>query len=183
MAKKPLPSIDEIRQLLDYDPETGRLTWKPRDPIFFLYMGARKAERYHRWWNARYAGTEAGAFDRLGYITVKINDKSYLGHRLIWALVYGEWPETIDHINGQTGDNRLCNLRDVSREINQRNQKRHSSNTSGRTGVRWSDQHGAWTATIKMNDVSYTIGVFDDFDAAVSARKAVERQNGFTGRQ
>ena len=52
-----------------------------------------------------------------------IYDKPYRAHRVIWALVHGEWPEgQIDHINGVRDDNRLENLRVVT---NQDNQKKH----------------------------------------------------------
>lgn len=183
MAAQPLPSIAEIRQLLRYDPETGLLWWLPRPEALFKYPGAKRPSQSCKRWNARYAGTKAGANDHNGYVLVKIHDRSYPAHRLIWAMVHGKWPETIDHINGIPSDNRLTNLRDVSREINQRNQRRHKSNKSGRTGIFWSEQYGAWLASIKMRNVSHVIGVFDDFDKAVAARKLIEQKNGFTGRQ
>ena len=182
MAKQPLPSIEQIRQLLDYDPGTGELRWKARPLHFFNGPVVDLRQAAWRRWNNRYAETLAGARTADGYLTIKINDISYPGHRLIWVIVHGEWPDCIDHINGNPGDNRLENLRSVSRLLNQRNQKRHSTNTSGRTGVSWSRFSNKWVAAIWGNQPKY-LGSFDDFDEAVAAREAEERLRGFTGRQ
>lgn len=169
MAKRPLPTPELLRQLLSYDPKTGHLTWKPR-------LGFNR-------WNARYAGTIAGATDRYGYLSIKIHDKSYLAHRIIWAMRYGCWVECVDHINGEPGDNRLRNLRAVTRKINQRNQKRHSCNTSGRTGVSWNRHRNVWVAQIGVDGRSVYLGSFDQFDDAVKARIKAEKRHCFTGRQ
>ena len=42
-------------------------------------------------------------------------------HHLVWALVYGSWPKQIDHVNGDPRDNRIENLREVSRSENDMN--------------------------------------------------------------
>lgn len=86
-----------------YDPNTGHLYWKK----------GKDGRQLHK---------PAGHADRTGYRRVMINYKMYLAHRLIWLLHYGEWPKQhIDHIDGNPGNNRLENLRDVSRSVNLRN--------------------------------------------------------------
>lgn len=168
--KRERPSPELLRQLLEYDPKSGVLTWRARQGKF--------SSR----WNARFAGTVAGTAHPDGYIHVKVHNRSVLAHRIIWAMVYDCWPECIDHKNGRPSDNRLKNLRAVSRKINQRNQRRHSSNTSGRTGVHWNRTRSLWVAQIKMAGRSIYLGGFEDKEAAVRARVRAEKKYGFTGR-
>lgn len=182
MACKPLPTPQELRQLFSYNPDTGILIWKERP----AYSAAGSTAQYHetgrKIWNTKYAGKEAGFLEGSGYRAVKVFDKMILAHRVMWALKYGYWPECIDHINGDPLDNRLCNLRDVSRAINQRNQKTHRSNTSGRTGVSWNKIRKVWVASIKINNRSLYLGSFDDFGSACKARRRAEVKFEFTGR-
>lgn len=171
MAKRPLPTVAQLRQLLSYDPDTGVLTWR------------RRQGPYWRRWNKMYAGKTAGGPTPDGYIFLKIFGVSYAAHRVIWKMATGRWPKCVDHWNGVRHDNRIGNLRSGSRVMNQRNQGLHRTNTSGRTGVSWNRNYQCWTAQIKMHDVSYNLGRFENFQDAVSARREVEQQHGFTGRQ
>jgi HNH endonuclease len=170
MAKRPLPSAERLRNLLDYDPETGVLKWKVRTDVS------------HRW-NTRYAGTIAGTVDGDGYLQIKIDDKSMMAHRLAWVIYYGEWPNIVDHIDGSRNNNRISNLRSVTRKLNQRNQKRHKSNTSGRTGVTWNRIRQVWVAHIGHGKKCLYLGSYVEFPEAVKAREAAEQKLGFTGRQ
>lgn len=170
MAKKPLPTQATLRQLLDYNPKTGLLTWR---------------ERTGKWssrWNKRYAGEIAGCKKSDGYICIKIYDHNLLAHRVIWAWAHNAWPECIDHRDGNPSNNRLRNLRAVSPSINSRNQKKHSSNTSGRTGVSWYAPTQKWLASVKIAGKSIHLGHFSDFNEAVEARRIAENKMGFTGR-
>lgn len=183
MAKRRLPTPEQLRQLLNYDPETGNLTWRERPLSMFKAPTRARQSRACKMWNGNFAGKPAGATDGNGYLQIKLFDRSTPAHRIAWAITYGEWPEIIDHINGDPSDNRIANLRSGSREMNQRNQRRHKSNTSGRTGVSWNAKRRLWTAQIKMNDISFNLGAFDKFEDAVAERERVERKFGFTGRQ
>lgn len=71
------------------------------------------------------AGEEVTSLDSHGYIRVSICGKRYLGHRVAWLIVNGEWPDCdVDHINGDRTDNRIENLRKLSRSDNLINQKK-----------------------------------------------------------
>ena len=59
MANKPIPSPEALRQLLSYDPKTGKLFWKERGPEWFRDTEGRTAQHACKNWNARYAGEEA----------------------------------------------------------------------------------------------------------------------------
>lgn len=109
-----------IKCAADYDRETGVLYWRIRNhnPIRRNYV----------------AGSSKGTRD--GYRQVSIKGKHYQEHRIIMMLCFGHIPENaeIDRINHVRNDNRLCNLRFVTRSENRRNQSVNSKNTSGVTG-------------------------------------------------
>ena len=181
MAKKPLPSPEVLRQLLRYEPETGKLFWRERGAEFFNDSGKITAETRSLQWNSRYAGTEAFKIKKENeYLRGQVFKVDMYAHRVIWALTYNEWPDgDIDHINGNRTDNRINNLRDVSRSENLKNQKRGSRNTSGAIGVSWCRMRGLWRARLFVDGREIEVGVFADFDAAVAARQLANKQYGF----
>lgn len=99
--------------------------------------------------------------DMHGYLVAFFNGKIYKVHRLIWAIVHGEFPKgQIDHINGNRSDNRLCNLRVVTQQQNAHNKQRDKRNKSGFTGVCWNKKASKWQAAISVNSKTIYIGVF-----------------------
>lgn len=72
------------------------------------------------------------------YVSVRIFNKLYLAHRLIWFICNNEDPGdmSIDHINGNGADNRICNLRIASHKQNMANIKKTKKSYSGYIGVR-----------------------------------------------
>ena len=175
---KDLPSPELLRKLLRYEPETGKLFWLPRPAKMF------SDQRSFNAWNARYADKEAlTALDGQGYNTGSIYGKKYNAHRVIWAMAHNAWPVgDIDHINGMRTDNRLINLRNVSRSMNRRNAKMQSNNTSGHNGVSWYAGTGKWRADIRIDRVQKYLGSFPNIADAIAARKAAEADHGFTER-
>jgi len=129
------------------------------------------------------AGENAGSKFRSKknvYLTVYFNGRNYLVHRLIWLITYGEWPKgEIDHIDGNGLNNNLENLRDVSGAENNRNQRLYNTNTSGRCGVCWFNRDSKWRAKIQVDRKTIHLGLFDEFDDAVAARKDAERKYGY----
>ena len=140
-----------------------------------------KTNRDYRAWNARYAGSLAGYIDKArGYRLVHLGDKYYKAHRLIWLLVYGEWPDNqIDHIDGDGANNRLDNLRQATNAENARNAKRNRKNTSGTTGVDWYKKAAKWRARVRFDGEEIVLGYFADKAEAIQARRDAEWQLGF----
>lgn len=180
MATKPLPSQEVLRQLLDYDPETGVLRWKERGLDLFKDSGWGR-EYSCRAWNARYAGEEAfTTVNSNGYRHGTIHGRFFSAHRVIWAHVNGHWPMgEIDHINGDRSDNRLANLRSVGPCQNRQNMRRSTRNTTGVVGVGIHKASGKWHARITASRRPISLGYFDTFEEAVRARKEGEAKYGF----
>jgi len=153
-----------VRDLLDYNPETGVFRWKFRDRKWFESVN----DRFWKIWNNRFAGKLAGSFDKKGYWVVVIFHKHYKAHRLAWLYVYGEWPQNhIDHINHQTDDNRLENLREVTRFQNQWNGSIQTGTSSQYKGVCWYKNYNKWKAQINVNGKKKHLGYFiNPIDAA-----------------
>ena len=137
-----------LKEILDYDLNTGIFVWKVSLNRKIII------------------GSIAGCLDRFGYILIGINKKSYRAHRLAWLYVYGIWPiNEIDHINGNTGDNKITNLRDVTCNINKQNRQfAQRNNKLGVLGV--SPQGKLFRARITINRKYKHLGSFDTVESA-----------------
>mgnify|MGYP001222984437 CR=1 FL=1 len=183
MAELQLPSPEALRQLLRYEPETGKLFWRERGPETFMEgEGRYTAVRMAKIWNSKLARREAiSCIDKgLGYRKGSLNGRKVYAHRVIWALHTGHWPlEDIDHINGDRADNRWGNLRAVPHSVNARNTRIRCTNTSGMMGVARYGRHGRWRALIMVDGRTKHIGCFDTYEQACAARKDAEARLGF----
>lgn len=160
-----LHTPEYIRERLRYDPETGKLYWRE-------HPSKRPA------WNRHFGGKEAFTSHAGGHVRGWINEKCYLAHRVIWAIVHGEWPNgEIDHIDHVRGNNRIDNLRVVAPGENARNNTLRRDNTSGISGVFCRD--GKWQASIRVRGRKQHLGTFTDLGKAIAARKAAEREHDF----
>lgn len=164
---------DILKQILDYDPKTGKFTWKKRDASFF------KTEHEFKRWNTRYCGREAGVISSDGYVESRIGGKNVSYHRLAWLYVYGELPDVIDHINGNRSDNRISNLRSVSKDENSKNRGIGRNNTSGFIGVSLTKDRKKWCAYIGTGMGREVLGYFDEIEVAIEARKIASKIRGF----
>lgn len=123
-------------------------------------------------------GDTAGCERKDGYIVINIKGKLYRGHILAWIYVYGEVPMLhIDHINHNRSDNRIENLRLVTRSDNQKNRSLSKNNKSGVNGVGF--YKNRWHARIKVDKKQIHLGTFTEFHEAVNARKNAEVLYGF----
>lgn len=140
-------TLEEVRELFDYDPLTGVFRWK-----------TPPTKRVS-------PGDIAGTAHNAGYWALSIRGKPVLAHRVAWFYVHGEWPSgDIDHINRDTIDNRLENLRVVSRSENNMNRKRSAS--SGFKGVCLHKASGLWTANTKVKGVPVHLGYYKTAEEA-----------------
>lgn len=163
-----------VKDLLFYLPMKGIFIWRERPIIYCDSKGSQSA------WNKKFAGKLAGDLGAR-YWRIRVFGRAYQAHRLAWIYVYGAWPKNeIDHINRINLDNRIENLRDVTRKENLDNrapycQRRlNSSNKSGCTGVSWDKRLRKWRATITTNKETKELGRFKDLEIAIKARKEAE---------
>ncbi len=167
---KRLPSQIHLSEMLDYNPSTGRLTWRVRPRHHFEKVGTWKA------WNTRYAGKPALAgTDTEGYRSGCLGSVGRVkAHRIIWKLIHGEEPEAIDHINHIRTDNRLRNLRAVSAGENCRNILCNRPHPLGLYRRR-----NGWSVRIWGDGKLKHVGDYNCFVKAVSARRKAEAEMGF----
>jgi hypothetical protein len=153
-----LITLERLRALLSYDPDTGLFQWI-----------APTSNRVCK-------GAIAGVKDKsTGYVRIRLDDTLYHAHRLAWLYMTGEWPtDQIDHISRVKTDNRWSNLRQATQAENKRNLPVMRSNTSGVPGVTWFKRDQCWRAQIHYQGRGIALGYFSNFDDAVAARKAAE---------
>lgn len=171
-----------LRQLLRYDPDTGKLYWKERGPEWFK-PGTTSAETRCAVWNARYAGQEAlASVNTFGHLRGAVLDVPVMAHRAAWAIHYGEWPkDLIDHIDGNPAHNRIANMREVDQAQNKANsgKRPNRSPTSRFIGVQKIKATGRWGAAVVHNRQTHWCGTFPtEHDAAVARDRMAVRVKG-----
>jgi hypothetical protein len=148
-------SHDELKRLLSYDPEAGIFKWLVR-------RGP-----------AAPAGSRAGKPHHTGYRHITVARVVVAEHRLAWFYAHGKWPECeIDHVNRIKDDNRLANLREATRSLNQANSGQRSDNKAGHRGVSWHNGNGRWIASIGYQGKKIHIGSYKTPEAAAAAYAA-----------
>lgn len=172
---KRLVTPEQLRELLDYSPDDGRLFWRWR-PI-----GLFPNERAQKVWNTRYAGAEAFTKeDDLGYRRGCIFGADHFAHRVAWAWMTGEWPTTkLDHIDRAPSNNRFQNLRAVSDKQSALNRAGRSGTASRFKGVHWFKPSRKWAARLRSDGRLVFCKYFDsEEDAARAYDAAARRING-----
>lgn len=162
-------NAEYLRNVLDYDPETGNWLWKWR----------HDAERK---WNLRWANKPAGSKSVIGYWAITINKKAYYGHRLAWLWMTGSWPtDLIDHKNETRDDNRWSNLRAATKSENMNNRGATKINTVGLKGVGWNARLNKYKAQIRVDGRNKHLGMFDTKELAhlAYAKAALEHHGEF----
>lgn len=142
-------TAEEARQFFSYNPETGDLHWR------ISRSGVRKDR-------------PAGHTRHDGYAVVSVSGKTYLAHRVVWAVATGHWPDAhIDHVNGMRNDNRWANLRLATKAENGMNRGAPLNNTSGFKGV--SRNKKRWSASIHLGGHKQHLGTYDTPEEAHAA--------------
>lgn len=174
LTSEEIVSPQDLAYLFYADFENGVIYWKQRSIDSFATKRAASI------WNKRFAGKPAlTANHKSGYKHGLIYKKAYLTHRVIYAMKHGYWPEYIDHINGNRMDNRIENLRSVTKSENSCNSSIPTNNTSGHIGVSWNARDQRWSAYITFNRKRKALGNFVNIEDAIICRKENENLLGF----
>lgn len=156
--KETLLTAEMVREILNYDPETGVFTWRKS-------IGGRSSP-----------SAIAGRICQDGWRDIGINGPKYAAHRLAWIYMTGEWPSLyIDHINGDRLDNRFSNLRVVDNTVNIQNQRKaNKRNSVGLLGV--TTYKGRFIAQIGVNKKQIRLGCFSTPEEAHAAYLDAKRR-------
>ena len=154
----------QLKEILDYDPDTGIFRWK-------IQMAKHTP-----------AGKIAGGkcYDTKSKnptrVSIQISKKPYCAHRLAWLYAFGKFPENfIDHIDGNPFNNKINNLRECTDAQNAQNKRKPPSNSStGFLGV-CSRKYG-FHAHIQKNGKHIFIGSFKTPEEAHQAYLAKKRE-------
>jgi hypothetical protein len=158
MTAPRLLTAERLREMLSCDPLTGHMHWR---------ISISKRAR----------GQAAGCESR-GRWLIRIDGNNYFRSRLVWLHVHGVWPDAeIDHIDGDRLNDRLENLRDVSRTVNQQNIYRpsKSNKSAGARGVS-QERPGKFFARIRHNGVSKRLGTYATPEEASAAYLRAKRE-------
>ena len=154
MKHKPLPSLERINKLLDYNKETGVFTWKvSRGPIP--------------------AGTIAGQ-RWVDYIRIKIDNKSYQAHRLAWLIITGEDPleQIVHHKDANKQNNKADNLALTTPSENACTTLRGEPKCYQRTG----NKRQYFQACYTINGRTITLGTFKTAEEASKVGREARRK-------
>ena len=155
----------EVRDMFDYR-EDGNLIRR------YATMGNGNYE-------GRVIGTRPTGTRANRYSTTKVNGQHWCVHKLIYLYHHGIVPKQLDHINMNSSDNRIENLRIASSSQNMCNRKLFTSNTSGHKGVSWHKAQSRWFVYVDTDKTRKNIGYFDDLELAELV--AIEARNLYHG--
>lgn len=140
---------------LDYDPITGIFKWK-------LTVSTNGV-----------IGDKIETTNKCPYLKIQIQGEHYLAHRLAFLMCKGYLPEFIDHIDGDTKNNRIENLRGCTKSQNGMNRPKQINNKTGFKGVSWQKSAKKYTAQITVKGKKKYLGSFScKYDAAKAYNKA-----------
>lgn len=169
---KKLPSHEELLKMFEYDEISGDLFKRP-----FVDAIGRSQTRHSKEPIRNILINHGG---KRYYRTKITGDRSeFLVHRIIFKMVYGSDPESIDHIDGNGLNNSILNLRECSHVENHQNRRLSENNTSGHIGVSRSRDKKRWRARIRVNGKDVALGEFKDINDAIAVRKGAEITYGY----
>jgi len=153
---------ERLKELLDYNPETGEFKWRKRGRGITV-------------------GRIAGGSGAKGYMKICVDGKSYPLQHLAILYTEGYLPENpVGFINRVRTDQSRTNLREAPQRCHQRNSRMNKNNTSGVKGVFWDKWHGKWKAHVRVDGENKNLGWYYDLLEAAYARYAAEQFLGFT---
>ena len=151
-----------LKKLFLYGPETGH--------FIRLISTSSRARK----------GNIAGYLSSDGYWMITVNGMPQHAHRLAWVYTFGRTPvNEIDHINHNRTDNRIENLREATRTMNERNRTMSKNNTSGHNGIYRPAGRKKWEVQLWINGKKFRGGYFYNIDEAIKARDKLYKKHSF----
>lgn len=152
--------LECLKSQLHYDSNSGIFYWK----------NIKLRSKYK-------IGEVAGSINKNnGYIQIRINQKTYLAHRLAFAFTYGYFPKEVDHKNHIRTDNMISNLRESNRAENSRNLKNYNKNSEFAISIQ---KNGNFRVRPKFNGLNYHLGIFNNIEDAIKIRNKFYQEKGF----
>jgi len=140
----------EVQEMFHYQYETGELI--------------RRDQRGNQ-----FKGTEVGCNDTFGYKRIRIKGNLFKVHQIVWLYVYGIMPSMeIDHINGDRSDNRVCNLRLATRDVQVQNRNPGIGESYGLRNIRLRES-GTYEVEYRMFRKRHKVGNFTTLEDAQKA--------------
>jgi hypothetical protein len=162
MKPKELPSKSYLHKVFYY--KNGNLFWKIKK---------------HR--SRLNPGDLAGRILHTNRYQIGMNGKQYMRSRIVAKMFFPDFSENllVDHINGNTLDDRIENLRMVTQSQNSRNTKKSTRNSSGHVGIYWREATKRWRVCIGVDGKPKEIGTFTELTEAIKCRKEAEKKLGY----
>jgi hypothetical protein len=113
------------------------------------------------------------------YVRVKIGKERHLIHRVIYLMHYGYMPKIVDHIDNNKSNNKIENLREVTKSQNCLNKKIRKDNLLNIKNVYFYKPNKKYAVKISINGKPQHIGYFEDLELAELV--AIESRNKFHG--
>lgn len=160
MAATDSVSVERIRALFDYSPETGEFTRKVKTG------------------RSTVVGEIVGSPAKNGYLRITVDEVRLYAHRAAFAVMNDSFPVgDVDHIDGDRQNNAWSNLREATRAQNMQNERKaRAGNKSGLAGAHWHAKSGKWTAAVKTDGAKKHLGIFDTAEQAHLAYVSAKRE-------
>lgn len=153
-----LPEVGELHRLLEY-----------RDGVLVSRVKRHLVE----------VGDILGSISPRGYLIIKLDNKDYKAHRIVYKLHHGTVPDIVDHIDGNPLNNKIENLRSASSSQSLYNRRRPINNKSGVKGVCWNKRNKKWFAQCYVEGKQHHLGSFDSLEEASKCLRSFrETQHG-----
>ena len=152
--------LENLKIQLHYNEDNGLFYWKSAKP------------------RSKYSiGDIAGCINKNnGYVQIRINQKTYLAHRLAFAFKNGYFPKEVDHKNHNRADNRISNLRPSTRAENSRNLKNYRKDREFAISIQ---SNGKFRVRPRFNGKNYHLGMFNNIEDAIAIRNKFYQEKGF----
>ena len=149
-------TIERLKELFDYNPETG----------WFTNRGSRGRAK---------GGARAGTFKHGLYRSIVIDYERFYEHHLAWFWMYREWPDEVDHADGDASNNAIANLRLCNRTQNNCN-SRQLTGQSGLRGAYLDKRNLQWYSKIQFGGQARFLGNFSSAEEAHEAFTTAARE-------